>query len=430
MNNQIILQLKTRIDEVSVKGIKNVEIKRNVLKEELQYYMLNFIYHHPLYSEWTMYGGSALRICHKLDRMSVDLDFEIKDVINDAFLKKLSQEIGDYFTRTYNTDSSFLTIKENKNRGIRLNFNLGKELELGHTSDLVHIKVDLNCFTAPKTVTERIPINHNQFSFVIKTYNMSNLMASKIAAIFLRGQRGVGSALYEEKGRDIYDLLWYMNKKIIPDLDYLKAKGVDVSDVQSLFNKLTLKMNDVSEENLKNDLVPLFFDQNFISDWLKNWMNTYLYLLNDYKINTISKLEKIKISQNFQTGDFSFIFTYETVENKSIKIIFYLSDRWLEKEIQKDNADIDNILEISEKIWDLDKNIWRDDKKTLNKLKEYAKIFKEKIELYFKKTKRVVIGDTIATKLIRCTADNLNRNEEIVLTLSALISCELDDLFK
>ena len=49
-------------------------------------------------------------------------------------------------------------------------------------------------------------------------------MASKIAAIFLRGTRGVGEATYEEKGRDIYDLLWYMSKRIVPDLDYLKAK--------------------------------------------------------------------------------------------------------------------------------------------------------------------------------------------------------------
>ena len=48
----------------------------NVLRK-LQYYVLDFIYHHPEYSHWIMYGGSALRIIHKLNRMSVDLDFEI-----------------------------------------------------------------------------------------------------------------------------------------------------------------------------------------------------------------------------------------------------------------------------------------------------------------------------------------------------------------
>jgi hypothetical protein len=423
MNNQIILQLKSIINETSTRGALDAETKRNILKEELQYYVLNFIYHHSEYSNWTMYGGSALRICHGLDRMSVDLDFEISEDINEEFIKNLKSEINDYFVKTYGIDSDFLTIKENNNRGVRLNFNVGKELGLGHTSDLVHIKVDLNCFTAEKTVTERIPINHNQFSFVIKTYNMSNLMSSKIAAIFLRGQRGVGNALYEEKGRDIYDLLWYMNKKIIPDLDYLKAKGIDISDMQSLFNKLTLKMNDVSYENLKNDLRPLFVDQNEIQDWLKNWMDTYLFLLNDYRINTISNLEKIKISQNLQTDDLLFVFWYKTIDDKPVKIFCNLSDYWLDKNIIDDNNDLDNLLEIN-------KNMRRNDEKSIKELKKYAKLFKSKIESYLKKTNKVIIGDTMATKLIRMTADNLDHNEQIVLTPPALISCEFNDLLK
>ena len=102
-----------------------------------------------------------------------------------------------------------------------LKFHVGEELSFGHPSKQVHVKIDLNHFVAPKTVTERRPINRDQLSFVIMTYNMSALMASKIAAIFLRGTRGVGEAVYEEKGRDIYDLLWYMNKKVVPDFDYL-----------------------------------------------------------------------------------------------------------------------------------------------------------------------------------------------------------------
>lgn len=41
-----------------------------------------------------------------------------------------------------------------------------------------------------------------------------------------------------------------------------------------------------------------------------------------------------------------------------------------------------------------------------------------------------MLGDRIVTKLIRLTADNLNLKEQIVLTPSALISSELDDLLK
>ncbi len=41
-----------------------------------------------------------------------------------------------------------------------------------------------------------------------------------------------------------------------------------------------------------------------------------------------------------------------------------------------------------------------------------------------------MLGDAITTKVIRMTADNLNRKEQIVLNKSALLSCELDDLLK
>ena len=150
-----------------------------------------------------------------------------------------------------------------------------------------------------KTVTERRPINRDQLSFVIVTYNMSSLMASKLAAIFLRGSRGVGEAMYEEKGRDIYDLLWYMEKKIVPDFDYLIAKGIDVKDPRALFDKLTLQMNKVSDENLKQDLLPLFVNRNFIESWLKNWRESYFHLLNDYKIRTVTGVRKYRRLSRF-----------------------------------------------------------------------------------------------------------------------------------
>ena len=67
-------------------------------------------------------------------------------------------------------------------------------------------------------------------------------MASKIAAIFLRGTRGVGKAIYEGKGRDIYDLLWYIHpdRKVVPDLDYLAARDVkEAKDLRTLFYQKT-----------------------------------------------------------------------------------------------------------------------------------------------------------------------------------------------
>jgi predicted nucleotidyltransferase component of viral defense system len=422
MNNQIFLSLKRKITDLSAYGEIDVETRRNALKEELQYYVLNFIYHNDKYEKWVMYGGSALRICHGLDRMSVDLDFEISHPVTESFLEELKKEVELYFSNVYGVESDFLTIKITTDRGLTLKFHVGEELGFGHHSKQVHVKIDLNHFTAPKTVNERRPINRDQFSFVINTYNMSSLMASKIAAIFLRGNRGIGNAVYEEKGRDIYDLLWYMGKKATPDLDYLVAKKIDVKDLRTLFDKLTLQMNKVSDANLKQDLTPLFVNRNFIDNWLKNWRESYLRLLDGYKINVVTKLESIVIDKDFNSGNYSFVYWYETLENASIRISCNISDYWIKF------RDGDLPVEIDNKIFESVEGNMKD--RLNDKLKQYATLFYNKTEAYFKKTNNIMLGDSIMTKVIRITADNLNQKEQIVLNKSALLSCELDDLFK
>lgn len=425
MSEQILLVLKRKLNELSGYGEVGVETRRNALKEELQFYVLNFIYHHPEYSQWTMYGGSALRIMHGLDRMSVDLDFEVNHAITEKFLGELKEEIEKYFSNMYGVSENFLTIKITNGRGLKLVFPVGDELGLGYSSKQVHVKIDLNHFVAPKTVIEKRPINRDQLSFVIATYNMSALMASKIAAIFLRGTRGVGKDEFEEKGRDIYDLLWYMGKKVIPDLDYLVAKKINVKDVRALFDKLTFKMNKVSDANLKQDLTPLFVNQTYIKNWLANWRESYSRLFEGYKIRTITKLENIRVYEDFSTDSFYFSYIYGTEEGVSIWVKFIISDYWIIFH------DIDVPVEIDEGLngfIEFPNNNWSSKSSPEAKLKRYATLFHKKTEDYFKKTNGVMLGDSITTKVIRITANNLNQKEQIVLNTSALLSCELDDL--
>ena len=422
MSEQITTILKRKLEDLTTFGGLDAETRRNALKEELQYYVLNFICHHREYKSWIMYGGSALRIIHGLDRMSVDLDFEISHAVTEEFLEELKKEIEKHFLNTYGAGTDFMTAKITTGRGLLLKFHVGEELSFGHSSKQVHVKIDLNHFVVSETVTERRPINRDQLSFVIITYNMSALMASKLAAIFLRGTRGVGEAVYQEKGRDIYDLLWYMGKKVVPDFDYLTAKGIDAKDPRALFDKLTLQMNKVSDKNLEQDLEPLFVNKTFIKNWLKNWRESYLRLLDEYKINMVTTLEKIGVHQDFYTDNFSFVYWYKTEEGRTARIIYTISDYWI------DFREGDLSTKINEKIIQLVESEMKD--QLSNKLKQYITLFYEKTEKYFRKTNRIMLGNNIATKFIRMTADNFNPKEQIVLNKSALLSCELDDLLK
>jgi hypothetical protein len=435
MSEQILKNLQMKLgEELSGYGNVSPDIKLNKVKEILQYYVLNFIYHHPKHSKWVMYGGSALRIIHGLDRMSVDLDFEVAFVMTENFLQGLKKEIEDHFINNYGATVDFLTVKITSGRGLILKFNVGEKLNLGHPSNQVHVKIDLNNFVAPKTVTERRIINRDQLSFFILTYNMGALMASKLAAIFLREQRGVDKNIYDYKGRDIYDLLWYMDKKAVPDFDYLNAKlkekGVEVPDIKTLFDKLTInilnyeKMDDL----LKDDLKYLFENQSQFENWFKDWRNNYLRLLDDYKIRTILKIEPpIIVYEYFSTDNFSFTYTYNTEDKKFVRIKYTISDYWV------DFSEGDLIIEADKKLEDkikFTREGWSSSPMPEDKLKQYATLFYQKTENYFKKTNHIMLGDSIITKVIRMTADNLNPKEQIVLNKSALLSCELDDLLK
>lgn len=425
MSNQLLEILKNKLENLSSYGSVDPEAIRNALKEELQFYVLNFIYHHDDYNNWVMYGGSALRIIHELNRMSVDLDFEVSHEVSEKFLGNLKKEFEMYFSNTFGATPGFLSVKINNRRGLLLKFNIVEKLELVHHSKQVHLKIDLNHFSTPKTVTERRPINHGQLSFVILTYNMSTLMASKIAAIFLRGRRGIGNVVYNEKGRDIYDLLWYMGKKIVPDPDYLIAKGVDVKDQRAIFDKLTLQMNKVSDKNLKDDLTPLFLDRGFIENWLKNWRESYLRLFEAYQIRMVKSLKNISIHQELMNDTFYFNYLYDTDDGDMVRIVYVISDYWID--------DVDLTIDVDKKLEDkieFTSSGSTSRPASQERLKRYATLFNEKNKKYFRKVNNVILGDGIVTKLIRMTADNLNQNDQILLNKSTLISCELDDLLK
>lgn len=429
MDNQIIEALKKKLETITANEGANAEVQRNAIKEELQYYLLNFIYNHSKYGNWIMYGGSALRICHDLNRMSVDLDFEVHQKITSAFLNELKEEIVIHLKNAYDFDPTLLSVGITKNRGLTLKFHIGKELGLTFHTNQIHVKIDLNYFVAPATVVDRIPINRDQLSFVIKTYNMSTLMASKIAAIFLRGRRGVDKAIYEEKGRDIYDLLWYMGKKIVPDLDYLKAKDINFTDPKDLFDSVTKKIlnNEKTDTNLKQDLTPLFVNRSFIDNWLKNWRESYLRYLEDYKIFTVTSLERISVHQDYDTDIFSFLFGYKTEEGISVKIVCRISHQW----IVFSEGDLSlKVSEIVKKLYKYSDGPSAGQLAREDKLMKYAELFYQKIEKYLNKTNRIMFGGSITTKLIRMSAEKLNHKEQILLNKSALLSFELDDLLK
>jgi len=68
------------------------------------------------------------------------------------------------------------------------------------------------------------------------------------------------------KGRDYFDLMWYLEKGITPNMDCV----IGFSDIESLKKKLLENIDRVDEKSVKIDLEPLVEDTDFVDNVSKN----------------------------------------------------------------------------------------------------------------------------------------------------------------
>lgn len=72
------------------------------------------------------------------------------------------------------------------------------------------------------------------------------------------------------KGRDYFNLWWFLEKKTKPNIKYLQS--VLQMDAKSIKTKLLEKVNLAKQrkEELKNDLLPFFADSQFVINFVNN----------------------------------------------------------------------------------------------------------------------------------------------------------------
>ena len=138
-------------------------------------------------------------------------------------------------------------------------------------------------------------------------------------------------------------------------------------------------------------------------------------------------LGNIVVYHDFSSDNYFFTYSYQTEDKGIVRIAYTISNYWVD--FSEGDLSIEPDEKLEEKL-EFRSNGVSSRPDPENKLKQYATLFYRKTEEYFKKTNWVMIGDSITTKIIRMTADNLNQKEQIVLNKSALLSCELDDLLK
>jgi len=235
---------------------------RSLLKERLQYYVLQFISNSPYGKTLLFKGGTCLRFFYDLPRLSEDLDF---DVINSDFqMHDLDQGITKHFKETLGF-KEFVTKLAGNSRTLYLKFPiLDRIMPHFNNSDspILFLRFDIADAVGTKYQTDISTKSSGSFAFVIRHYALPDLFAGKIAAILQREAYDGDVLKPRIKGRDYYDLIWYLEKNVTPNWDYLQEL-VGQTKTQAL-SSLQTKIDMVDPTIIKQDLLPFFPNPNFV----------------------------------------------------------------------------------------------------------------------------------------------------------------------
>ena len=268
--------------------LDTVHDHENALKEIIQEIVLLGLWRSKFYEKAVFYGGSALRILHKLDRFSEDLNFSLIQPEKAFDIKKYlgavksELELWGFEVSTKEKDkknkstmdSAFIkantlvhllkidsNLKTHKNAVMKIKLEIDQDPAIGFTSDL-------------KYHLHPIP-------FIIKTMALPSLFAGKMHALLCRTIRT------NIKGRDWYDLIWFVKNNIPCDLHYLKNKMLQTGHIdfpetltkEKLVELMSEKSKGIDFSLAKSDVEPFLKNaeqKEELSLWSDTFFNGYL----------------------------------------------------------------------------------------------------------------------------------------------------------
>ncbi|MCX5726191.1 MAG: nucleotidyl transferase AbiEii/AbiGii toxin family protein [Candidatus Saganbacteria bacterium] len=180
------------------------QAKYNFTREFLQELILQIIDRRGYFKNLAFVGGTALRILSDLPRFSEDLDFSLvkpKGFNFKALLKTIKNELE---LNGYEVEEAAGKDKTVLSEFIRFRGLLSELGLAAHKNEKLFIKLEIDSNPPRGFETEVVLVNKN-FLFKVQSYQPPSLFAAKLHAVLFRKY---------EKGRDYYDLLWFLTRDI------------------------------------------------------------------------------------------------------------------------------------------------------------------------------------------------------------------------
>jgi hypothetical protein len=268
------------------------EEAKDALREIMQEIALAGLYRAGFFEKAAFYGGTALRIFYGLDRFSEDLAFSLLAVEPEFSLNKYQDAIVQEFkalgmdvsirekqkTNQTNIDSAFL-----KSETIWKELVLEGIIPQNGMEQVANVKIKIEVDREPPLGFEtEDKLLLKPFSFYVKCLTLPNLFAGKMHALLFRkwGEN--------VKGRDWYDMEWYIRKGIHLNLDHFLVRAKDSGDWQKdtiseteFRELLTKKIDTVKMNYVINDIKRFIRNADVLAIWSPDYFHD---LVNSLKV--------------------------------------------------------------------------------------------------------------------------------------------------
>jgi predicted nucleotidyltransferase component of viral defense system len=256
----------------------NEEETLSAMREIMQEIALAALSRTDFFKKAAFYGGTALRIFHGLDRYSEDLDFSLLE-------KDPNFSLQPYFNVIHEEFESLgirVSIREKEKRhktpiesAFLKSETIWQELVLEDiikqhgikSNRSIKIKIEIDRVPPLDFETEE-KLLVKPFSFYVNCFDLSSLFAGKLHALLFRKWKN------RVKGRDWYDMEWYIRKGIALNKKHFLLRAIETKDwkedqisEEQILDLLKQKIDAVSFKAVKEDVRKFIKDDGQLEIW-------------------------------------------------------------------------------------------------------------------------------------------------------------------
>ena len=223
--------------------------ERFIIREYLQYKILEIIFETPYENKLAFLGETCLRIVHGNSRFSEDLDFDNFNLSMDDF-SSITKIVKTELERL-GYDIEIRNVKKGAYHCyIRFPELLYKEGLTNHKEEKILIQLDTESHEFDYKVDQAILNKFDVFTQINATPK-DLLLAQKFYAVVNRKRN---------KGRDFFDIVFLLTQGLVPNYEYLHSK-IGVQRPDELRQMILDKCSKLDMKSMAADVKPFLFDQ-------------------------------------------------------------------------------------------------------------------------------------------------------------------------